>query len=120
MKKVLGLSVVLAGLAAAPAFADCGRDIDRIGNSNAPISPDARQHLRMADQAYRRGDEATCQRELDAVAADIRAADRQGTRGYDRSYSDRRSDNYDRRYDDRGSSGSSSSPLGRLLDNLGR
>src|SRR3954447_14621446 len=102
MKKVLGLSVILAGLAAAPAFADCARDIDRVANSRAPLSADARQHLSMAEQALRRGDEAGCNRELDTVIADIRAADRmQSSRDSDRRYdrSDRRYD--DRRYDDR-------------------
>jgi hypothetical protein len=124
MKKVLGLSVILAGLAATPAFANCARDIDRIANSSAPLSPDARQHLSMAEQALRRGDENGCNREIDTVIADIRAADRmqQSNREYDRRdrYDRRYDDRYDRRYDDRGSSGSSSNPLGRLLDNLGR
>jgi hypothetical protein len=94
MNKALGLAVILTGLAAAPAFADCRGEIERMSGSRAPISADASQHLAMAGDAVRRGDELACLRELDTVRADVRAAELRDRR-HDHE------DRADRRYDDR-------------------
>jgi hypothetical protein len=146
MKKLLGMTVILGSLAATSAYADCASDVQRL--ESARLTPTAQEYLAKARENLdkKTHGERDCEAWVDAAIKDMRensrAArsddrhdrrysddrydrrddryDRRADDRYDRRYDDRYDRRDDRRYDDRGSSGSSTDPLGRLLNGLGR
>jgi hypothetical protein len=131
MRKLLGMTAILGSLAATSAYADCARDVQRL--ESARLTPKAQEYLAKARENLdkKTHGERDCEAWVDAAYKEMRensraarSDDRYDRRysddRYDRRYDDRYDRRDDRRYDDRGSSGSSTDPLGRLLNGLGR
>lgn len=137
MKKTVAVAILLAGASfTSSAHAASCKDLLRDLQTGPRLPQQAISEAREADrQLNQKGDEGRCKehaenalriRDQQARNYDRRYDDRYDRRRddryddrYDRRGNDRYDDRYGGRYDDRGSSGSSSNPIGNLLDQLG-